>query len=59
MDETEAINVVDNLTTRDATAALSAKQGVVLREMIEQITTPETATDEDIDAIFAESTTEA
>lgn len=42
------INVIDNLTSEDATAALSANQGRVLNEKIEN-----TATDEDIDAIFA------
>lgn len=43
------ITVIDNLESTDATAALSANQGRVLNEKIENI-----ATDEDIDAIFAE-----
>ena len=42
------IQVVDNLTSSDPYAALSANQGRVLREMIEN-----TATAADIDAIFA------
>lgn len=42
------IIVVDHLESEDATAALSANQGRVLKEMIEN-----TATDEEIDAIFS------
>lgn len=41
------IDVVDDLVTDDPDAALSARQGMLLREMIEN-----TATDADIDAIF-------
>lgn len=40
--------VVDDLVTNDPYAALSARQGVVLREMIENV-----ASDADIDGIFA------
>lgn len=42
------IDVIDNLTSTDANAALSANQGRVLYGMITN-----TATDADIDAIFA------
>ena len=42
------INVVDNLTSTDKYSALSANQGRVLNEKIENV-----ATDADIDAIFA------
>lgn len=45
MDGTE---IIDNLNSTAWDAALSANQGRVLREMIEN-----TATDTDIDAIFA------
>lgn len=41
------IDVVDDLVTDDPDAALSARQGVVLREMIEN-----TATLAEIDALF-------
>lgn len=40
--------VIDDLVTEDPYSALSANQGVVLREMIENV-----ATDADIDALFA------
>lgn len=40
--------VIDNLTSTDTTAALSANQGRILNEKIENV-----ATEEDIDAIFA------
>lgn len=40
--------VIDNLVSTDATAALSANQGRILNEKIENV-----ATEEDIDAIFA------
>ena len=40
--------VIDHLESTDPNAALSANQGRVLNEKIEN-----TATDEDIDAIFA------
>lgn len=40
--------VIDDLVTENPYAALSARQGVVLREMIENV-----ATDSDIDALFA------
>jgi len=43
--------VIDNLESTDTTAALSANQGRVLREMIENV-----ATEADIDAIFTEPT---
>lgn len=39
--------VIDDLVTDDPYAALSARQGMVLREMIEN-----TATNAEIDAIF-------
>lgn len=39
--------IVDDLVTEDPYAALSANQGVVLRQMIENV-----ATDADIDALF-------
>lgn len=39
--------VIDHLDSTDATAALSANQGRILKEMITNV-----ATDEDIDAIF-------
>lgn len=42
------INVIDNLTSTDKYSALSANQGRVLREMLENV-----ATNDDIDAIFA------
>lgn len=42
------IEVIDNLNSTDALAALSANQGRVLYGMIS-----DTATDADIDAIFA------
>ena len=41
------IEVIDDLVTDDPYAALSARQGMLLRQMIENI-----ATDSDIDAIF-------
>lgn len=60
MDETESgtVNVVDHLNSQSATDALSAKQGFVLRQMIEQITTPEIATEADIDAMFTTTAAE-
>lgn len=39
--------VIDDLVTDDPYAALSARQGMVLRQMIENV-----ASDSDIDAIF-------
>ena len=39
--------VIDDLVTDDPYAALSARQGMVLRQMIEN-----TATNSDIDSIF-------
>lgn len=42
------LEVIDALTSNDPYAALSARQGKVLYEMITNI-----ATDEEIDAIFA------
>lgn len=42
------INVIDGLTSTDKYAALSANQGRVLNEKIENV-----ATNDDIDAIFA------
>lgn len=42
------IDIVDNLTSTDKYAALSANQGRVLYEMICNV-----ATDADIDALFA------
>ena len=42
------ISVIDNLTSTDTRAALSANQGRVLYEMITNV-----ATDSDIDALFA------
>ena len=42
------INVIDNLTSTDTRAALSANQGRVLYELITDV-----ASDADIDAIFA------
>jgi hypothetical protein len=44
----ENVEVIDNLDSHDFSAALSANQGRVLREMIE-----DTTSDTDIDAIFA------
>lgn len=44
----DTIDVIDNLESDDAFAALSAKQGKVLYQMIQN-----TATDAEIDAIFA------
>lgn len=41
------LEVIDNLTSRDPYAALSANQGRILNEKIENV-----ATDADIDAIF-------
>lgn len=41
--------VIDHLESTDATAALSANQGRILNEKIENL-----ATEADIDAIFAE-----
>ena len=43
------VTIIDNLESTDATAALSANQGRVLNEKIENL-----ATDADLDAIFAE-----
>lgn len=59
MDE-ETISVVDNLISNSSSDALSAKQGRILNEKIValQTTVNNVATDEDIDAIFAESTNE-
>lgn len=47
--------VIDNLWTDSGTEALSARQGMLLREMIEKIENDlgEAATNSDIDAIFA------
>lgn len=42
------ITVIDHLESEDTNAALSANQGRVLNEKIENV-----ATNEDIDAIFA------
>ena len=39
--------VVDDLVTNDPYAPLSARQGMILRQMIENV-----ASDSDIDAIF-------
>lgn len=39
--------VIDDLVTNDPYAALSARQGMILRQMIENV-----ASDSDIDAIF-------
>lgn len=39
--------VIDDLVTNNPYAALSARQGMVLRQMIENV-----ASDSDIDAIF-------
>ena len=39
--------VIDDLVTDDPYAALSARQGMILRQMIENV-----ANDSDIDAIF-------
>jgi hypothetical protein len=39
--------VIDDLVTDDPYAALSARQGMILRQMIENV-----ASDSDIDAIF-------
>lgn len=41
------LEVIDNLNSNDPYAVLSARQGKVLREMIEDV-----ATDADIDALF-------
>lgn len=40
--------VIDDLVTNDPYSALSARQGMILRQMIENV-----ATDAEIDAIFA------
>lgn len=42
------LEIIDDLYSTDGFAALSANQGRVLREMIENV-----ATDDDIDALFA------
>lgn len=44
--------VIDDLVTNDPYSALSARQGVVLRQMIENFITNNEASDSDIDAIF-------
>lgn len=41
------LEVIDDLVTDDPYSALSARQGMVLRQMIENV-----ATNADIDAIF-------
>ena len=41
------VEVIDDLVTNDPYSALSARQGMVLRQMIENV-----ASDSDIDAIF-------
>ena len=52
MDE-QQIDVVDNLITQDTTAALSARQGYVLKSYIDDINeTLEKATPAEIDEIF-------
>jgi hypothetical protein len=41
------VEVIDDLVTDDPYSALSARQGMLLRQMIENV-----ATDSEIDAIF-------
>lgn len=56
MDE-QQIDIIDNLITQDTESALSARQGYVLKGYIDEINetleTLETATNTEIDAIFA------
>lgn len=51
--EEETITVINNLTSTSTTDALSAKQGKVLKEMIDTLANSiEIATEEEVDALF-------
>lgn len=57
MDE-ETISVVNNLTSNSSTDALAARQGKILKGMIDELANSiEIATEAEIDALFAEENT--
>lgn len=54
----ETISVINNLTSNSSTDALSARQGKVLKGLIDDLAASiEIATEAEIDALFAEETT--
>lgn len=56
MDEQDTPAIVDNLISNSSSDALSARQGRILNEKIQEIQTAlaNVATDTDIDAMFVE-----